>query len=72
MSQEYKKKIGIPVEHDFVQIDHKWQQKRGQDTDTYQYNEIDKEGEIVGKYIVIDSTSIYPPFDNDLSWEKIA
>lgn len=53
-----------------VQIKSEGKQKRGQDTDTYLYEELDCEGTVVAKYIVKDSTSIYPPFKNTVTFEK--
>ncbi|WP_417667184.1 hypothetical protein [Pseudidiomarina sp.] len=71
MSQEYKEKIGIAESHDLVQTDSKWEQRKGQDTDTYWYDEVDESGTVVAKYVVIDSTSIYPPFERSISYEKV-
>ena len=70
MSDEYKQKIGIPENHELVQTNSEWKQKHGQDTDTYWYNEVNKDGEVINKYIVLDSTSMYPPFDRNITWEK--
>ena len=33
MSDEHKKKIGIPDAHELVQTDTKWEQRKGRDTD---------------------------------------
>ena len=67
---EYKTKIGIPDDHDLIQTDTNWQQRKGRDTDTYWYDEVNETGEVVAKYIVTDSTSIYPPFHRSITWEK--
>lgn len=71
MSQEHKEKIGIPAEHSLVQTDTKWEQRKGQDTDTYWYDEVDEQGNVVAKYVVQDSTSIYPPFVRRISYDKV-
>ena len=69
--EEYKKRIGILDAHTLVQTDTKWGQRKGQDTDTYWYDEVDKNGAVVAKYIVEDSTSMYPPFGRSISYEKV-
>lgn len=71
MSQEHKEKIGIPAEHSLVQTDTKWEQRKGQDTDTYWYDEVDEQGNVVAKYVVQDSTSVYPPFGRRISYDKV-
>jgi len=68
---EHKKKLGISDANSLVQTDSKWEQRRGQDTDTYWYDEVDGIGTIVAKYIVKDSTSIYPPNGRSITFEKV-
>ena len=71
MSEEdLKTKMGIPAENHLVQTDTTWKQKSGQDTDTYWYDEVDPDGNVVNKYVVYDSTSMYPPFGRTISWTK--
>lgn len=67
---EHKKKLGIPDAHSLVQTDSKWEQRKGQDTDTYWYDEVDGTGATVAKYVVKDSTSIYPPNGRSITFEK--
>ena len=69
MSEEYKKKIGIPDNHKLVQTDSTWKAKNGQDTDTYWYDEVNENGEVVNSYVIKDSTSMYPPFGRTITWE---
>ena len=71
MSQEYKELIGIPESHQLVQTDSKWRQSGGKDTDTYWYDEVDEQGNVIAKYIVKDSTSMYPPQKNEVTFEKV-
>jgi hypothetical protein len=71
MNQKFKEKIGIPDNHNLVQTDTKWEQRKGQDTDTYWYDHVDEEGNVIAKYIVKNSTSIYPPFDGRVSYEQV-
>lgn len=68
MIDDHKKKIGIHEGHDLVQTDTKWEQRKGQDTDTYWYDEVDENGVVVAKYVVQDSTSIYPPHSRSISY----
>ncbi len=67
----YKKALGIPDGHSLEKTDTKWEQRKGQDTDTYWYNEKDKNGEIVAKFIVKDSMCIYPPQSRNIQYEKL-
>jgi len=66
-----QKKIGIPGNHKLVQTETKWRQSKGQDTDTYWYDEVNETGAVVAMWIVKDSTSMYPPFDRSISYEKV-
>lgn len=68
---EHEIKIGIAENNKLIQTDTKWEQRKGQDTDTYWYDEIDATGNLVAKYILKDSTSMYPPFGRTVSYEKV-
>ncbi|SIR15985.1 hypothetical protein SAMN05421546_0020 [Solilutibacter tolerans] len=68
---DHEKEIGIPDNHKLVQTDSKWRQSKGLDTDTYWYDQVDETGAVVAKWIVKDSTSIYPPFGRNISSEKV-
>lgn len=71
MSEEYKKKIGIPEAHSLQQVSMEWKgQRKGQDIDVYVFDELDPDGNVVASYEVTDSTSIYPPFDRQISHQK--
>jgi hypothetical protein len=72
MSEEHKKKIGISDAHDLIQTGTKWEQRKGRDTDYYFYDEKDAAGNVVGKYEVSESMSIYPPFGTTVNWEKLS
>lgn len=67
-----KYKLGIPANHSLIQTDTKWDQRKGQDTDTSWYDETDEEGIVVAKYIVRDSTCIYPPQRRSITFDKIS
>ena len=66
----HEEELKIPKEYTLVQTKTEWKQKRGQDTDTYWYNELDSEGKVISKYILKDSTSMHPPFGNNITFEK--
>ena len=71
MIEELRKKFNIPDDHKIVQVETKREQRKGQDTDIYQYDELDPAGNIVARYVEKDSTSMYPPFGRHVSFEKI-
>ncbi|MBB1274924.1 hypothetical protein [Psychromonas sp. SR45-3] len=66
----YKEKLGIPEQHELVRTSSKSEQRKGRDTDIYEYDEKNAEGEIIAKYIVRDSMSIYPPQSTTVSFVK--
>lgn len=68
---DHEKKIDLPANHKLMQTDTKWKQSRGQDTDTYWYDQVDENGTVVAKYVVKDTTSMYPPFGRSISYEKV-
>jgi hypothetical protein len=68
---EHKKKLGIPDANHLVETDTKWEQRKGQDTDIYWYDEVDGTGTVVAKYVVRHSTSIYPPHGRSITFEKV-
>lgn len=67
-----KGKLGIPANHSLIQTDTKWWQRKGQDTDTSWYDETDEERNVVAKYIVRDSTCIYPPQKRSITFDKLS
>jgi len=72
MSDEYKKKIGIPDNHIFEMVSSDWKgARKGQDTDEYLYREIDEQGNVVATYEIKDSTSTYPPFGRSIDYKKL-
>ena len=69
--QEHRDKLQIPKEHELIQIHMNSKQKRGIDTDTYWYDELDQQGNMINKYIVYDSTSMHPPFSRTITFDKV-
>ena len=67
-----KHELGIPANHSLIQTDTKWEQRKGQDTDIYWYDETNEEGKVVAKYIVRDSTCIHPPQKRNITYDKLS
>jgi hypothetical protein len=72
MSIEHKNLIGISDGNNLVSTGSKWEQRKGRDTDIYYYDEVDSSGELVAKYEVKESMSIYPPFGTTKSYAKVS
>lgn len=68
--EDYIRRLNIPDTHQLIQIDTTWKQRHGLDTDTYWYNELDENSNVVAEYIITDSTSMHPPFGRNISHEK--
>lgn len=66
----YKDQLGIPAEHEFVQTSSRNEQRKGRDTDIYDYDEKDENGNLIAKYTIRESMSIYPPQTNTISYKK--
>lgn len=66
----YKEKLGVPDEHELVQTSSKSEQRKGRDTDIYDYDERNADGAVIAKYVVRDSMSIYPPQSTTVSFVK--
>jgi len=47
------------------------EQRKGQDADIYEFEELDSKSVCVAKYEVRDSMSIYPPFKRNVTWRKL-
>ncbi|MCD9485454.1 hypothetical protein GLP25_20040 [Photobacterium phosphoreum] len=66
----YKEKLGIPENNELVRTSNKSEQRKGRDTEIYGYDEKNANGEVIAKYIVRDSMSIYPPQSTTISYMK--
>jgi len=66
----YKEKLEIPKDHDFVRTSMKSENRKGQDTDIYTYEEMNTKKELVARYEVRDSMCIYPPQKRTISYTK--
>ena len=67
----HEEELKISKEHKLVQTKTEWKQKRGEDIDTYWYDELNEKEELVAKYIVYDITSMHPRFGRTIRYEKI-
>jgi hypothetical protein len=66
----YREKLGIPEGHEFISTSTKSEQRKGRDTDIYGYDEKNVDGDVIAKYVVRDSMSIYPPQSTIVSFVK--
>lgn len=65
----YKKTLNISDAHTLSKTDLQRSERKGQDTDIYYYDEIDVNGNVVAKYVVRDSTCIYPPQQRTIQYQ---
>lgn len=66
----YKENLGVPTEHELIRTSSNNEQRKGRDTDIYSYEEKNVDGEVIAKYVVRDSMSIYPPQSTTVSFIK--
>ncbi len=60
--ERIKKQHSIPENHTLVKTGSNWDGlRKGQDTGSYTYEQIDENGIVCEKYLVKDTTSSYPP-----------
>ena len=62
--------LNIKVNHKLVRTKMENKVKKSEDYDLYYYDEFDSEDNLVAKYIVKHSTSIYPPFSVYIEYQK--
>lgn len=72
MEVEYRQEIGIALDANLVRTATDWKQRKGRDTDYEYYEERDETGNVVAKYEIQDSTSMYPPFGRTVEYYKYA
>lgn len=68
---EYRKKLGIPENHKFIRTETSSRKTKGKDTDIYEYEQLDEEGNLIACYVIEDSTSMYPPFKRSIEYKKL-
>lgn len=66
----HKKELNIEDGHTLHQTKMENKVKKSEDYDLYYYDELDAYDNIVAKYIVKHSTSIYPPFSVYIEYQK--
>lgn len=67
----HKKKIDIANSHELILDNHDWRVVGDRDTDTYCYDEINENGELVHKHTIRYETSKYAPFESTFLHQKI-
>jgi len=67
----HEKNLNIKTGHRLVQIKMENKVQKSEDYDLYYYDEFDAEENLVSKYIVKHSTSIYPPFSVYVEYQKL-
>lgn len=70
MEENYRKYLGLAEDVHLVKTGSEWKQRRGQDTDFEYYEQHDAEGNVVAKYEIQDSTSMYPPQTRTVRYVK--
>lgn len=66
----HEKKLNVPSSHKLIQNKMENKIKKSEDYDLYYYDEFDAESNLVSKYIVKHTTSIYPPFSVYVEYQK--
>lgn len=61
MEDSYRKQIGIDPSHIVTKIDDDRENRKGQDSDFYQYNVHASDGTLVDQLEIKDSTGTFPP-----------
>lgn len=71
MEQSYRDQVGIDPESSVKKTGDRREVRKGQDADITSYDVLDATGQTVAQYDIVDSTSIYPPFDRTVSYRRI-
>lgn len=71
MSDTYESLLKIPSSHKLIMRSSRVEQRKGQDADVYEFEELDSRSVRVAKYEIRDSMSIYPPFKRSVTWRKL-
>ena len=66
----HEKNLNIKANHKLVQTKMENKVKKSKDYDLYYYDELDPNENLVAKYIVKHSTSIYPSFSEYVEYQK--
>ncbi|GJJ05644.1 hypothetical protein RugamoR64_61820 [Duganella rhizosphaerae] len=71
MHQSYREQLGIDPTYDIKKTGDRRDVRKGQDADVESYEVFDLEGHLVAQYEILDSTSMYPPFNRTVSYRQI-
>lgn len=66
----HEKDLKIEDGHKLLQTKMENKVKKSEDYDLYYYDEFDADDNLISKYIVKHSTSIYPPFSVYVEYQK--
>lgn len=66
----HEENLNIKASHKLVQTKMENKIKKSEDYDLYYYDEFDAEDNLVSKYKIKHSTSIYPPFSVYVEYQK--
>ena len=70
MEDLYRKKLGIAESAIVKKTDDAREMKKGEDTDIYRYDVFDSSGTLTKKIEIRESTSMYPPFSNSVTFKE--
>jgi hypothetical protein len=68
----HRELIGIPEAHELVHTSHRHEVRGGEDTNIYEYEEYDSNGELVTRFTVRDSTDIHPPHKRTVIYDSFS
>ncbi len=70
--EKIKRQYSVPENHTLVETGSHWDGlRKGRDTDSHTYKQIDENGSVCAKYSVEDTTSSYPPQRRTITISKI-
>ena len=68
----HRELLGIPEAHELVHTSHRHEVREGGDTNIYEYEEYDSNGDLVTRFTVRDSTDIKPPNKRTVIYESFS
>ena len=68
----HKDLLGISEAHELVHTSHRHEIRGGEDTNIYEYEEYDSNGDLVTRFTVCDSTDIKPPHKRTVIYESFS
>jgi hypothetical protein len=71
MKQSYRGQLGIDPAFSVNKTGDRRDVRKGQDADVESYDVLNTDGQLVAQYEIVDSTSMYPPFDRTDSYRQV-